>query len=104
MLKNNIKSCVEAVNICFTKSSSLVAIPVIPFPPLFWLLSTIMSKSIWGVQQGYTGGGLLLYAVEYGFLPFILITLFSFKICYDTSNKIASIAFDILIIKVIMYL
>ncbi|ERM88334.1 hypothetical protein [Coprobacter fastidiosus] len=56
-------------------------------------ISTIMSKSIWGVQQGYTGGGLLLYAVEYGFLPFILITLFSFKICYDTSNKIASIAF-----------
>ena len=38
LLKNNIKSCVEAVNICFTKSSSLVAIPVIPFPPLFWLL------------------------------------------------------------------
>lgn len=35
LLKNNIISCVDAVNICFTKSSSLVAIPVIPFPPLF---------------------------------------------------------------------
>ena len=31
-------SCVDAVNICFTKSSSRVAIPVIPFPPLLWLL------------------------------------------------------------------
>ena len=38
LLKNNIISCVDAVNICFTKSSSLVAMPVIPFPPLFWLL------------------------------------------------------------------
>ena len=37
-VKNNNVSCVEAVKICFTKSSSLVVIPVIPFPPLFWLL------------------------------------------------------------------
>ena len=35
LLKNNIVSCVEAVKICFTKSSSLVDIPVIPFPPRF---------------------------------------------------------------------
>ena len=38
LLKNNIVSCVEAVKICLTKSSSLVAIPIIPFPPLLWLL------------------------------------------------------------------
>ena len=38
LLKNKIVSCVDAVNICFTKSSSLVEIPVIPLPPLFWLL------------------------------------------------------------------
>ena len=37
-MKNRITSCVDAVKICFTKSSSLVAIPVIPFPPLLWLL------------------------------------------------------------------
>ena len=29
---------IEAENICFTKSSSLVVIPVMPFPPLLWLL------------------------------------------------------------------
>ena len=33
-LKNKIVSCVEAVKICFTKSSSLVVSPAIPFPPL----------------------------------------------------------------------
>ena len=38
LLKNNIVSCVEAVNISFTKSSSLVDIPVMPLPPRFWLL------------------------------------------------------------------
>ena len=37
-VKNNKISCVDALNICFTKSSSLVEIPIIPFPPLFWLL------------------------------------------------------------------
>ena len=38
LLKNKIVSCVDAVNICLTKSPSLVVIPVIPFPPLLWLL------------------------------------------------------------------
>ena len=38
LLKNNTVSWVEVVNICLTKSSSLVEIPLIPFPPLFWLL------------------------------------------------------------------
>ena len=37
-VKNKIISCVEALKICFAKSSSLVVIPIIPFPPLFWLL------------------------------------------------------------------
>ena len=32
-------SCEDAVNISFTKSWSLVVIPVIPFPPLLWLLN-----------------------------------------------------------------
>ena len=37
-VKNKIVSCVDAVNICLTKSFSRVAIPVIPLPPRLWLL------------------------------------------------------------------
>ena len=33
--------CVFAVNICTTKSSSLVDIPVFPFPPLFWVFNEL---------------------------------------------------------------
>ena len=44
--KNNIVSCVDAINIFFTKSSALVAIPVIPFPPRFNVTSTNISKNL----------------------------------------------------------
>ena len=37
-VKNKIISCVDALNICFTKSSSRVVNPEIPLPPRLWLL------------------------------------------------------------------
>ena len=56
-------------------------------------MSRIMSDYLPGVEKGYTGGGLLLYAVEYGFLSFLVIIRITFKLCYDRNNKTPSILF-----------
>lgn len=56
-------------------------------------VSTILSDNLPGVNKGYVGGGLFQYAVDYGLIPFFIFTIFSFKACYDSKNKIASVAF-----------
>lgn len=55
--------------------------------------STFLYKYVPGVVKGYVSGGLMLYAIDYGFLPFLLFAITSFKYCYDANNKIATIAF-----------
>ena len=55
--------------------------------------SSFLYRHIPGVVKGYTGGGLMLYALEYGFLSFLIFVIFSFRYCYDSDNKIATIAF-----------
>lgn len=56
-------------------------------------VSTFMSNYIKGVESGYTGGGLFLTAVEYGFLVFIVLVVVTFKLCYDRNSKIPTILF-----------
>lgn len=56
-------------------------------------VSTFMSNYINGVETGYTGGGLFLTAVEYGFLVFIVLAVITFRLCYDKNNKIPTIFF-----------
>lgn len=56
-------------------------------------VSTFMSNYIHGVEIGYTGGGLFLNAVEYGFLVFIILLVVTFRLCYDKNNKIPTILF-----------
>ena len=56
-------------------------------------VSNFMSNYLVGVPKGYTGGGLFLYAVEYGFLPFIVFVIITFRLCYDKENKIPTILF-----------
>ena len=55
--------------------------------------STFLYRYIPGVVKGYTGGGLMLYALEYGFLSFLIFAISSFRYCYDSDNKIATITF-----------
>lgn len=56
-------------------------------------VSTFISNYLPGVEKGYVGGGLFQYAVDYGLIPFLIFTIFSFRMCYDRNNKISSIAF-----------
>lgn len=53
----------------------------------------IYVEYIRGVEIGYTGGGLFLTAVEYGFLVFVVLAIVTFKLCYDKNNKIPTILF-----------
>lgn len=55
-------------------------------------------KGLIGVEDGYTGGGMLLFGIEYGFLPFIVIIVFSFIICFDKNNFFTSLLFWILFV------
>ncbi len=55
--------------------------------------STFLYRYVPGVVKGYTGGGLMLYALEYGFLSFLIFAISSFRYCYDSDNKIATITF-----------
>lgn len=56
-------------------------------------VSSFLSGFIPGVNKGYVAGGLFIYAVEFGLIPFLLFVIFSFKACYDRNNKISTIAF-----------
>ena len=56
-------------------------------------VSDFMSNYLVGVPKGYTGGGLFSYAVEYGFLPFIVFVIITFQLCYDKENKIPTTLF-----------
>jgi len=56
-------------------------------------VSRFMSDYLPGVENGYTGGGMFLYAVEYGFLAFIVLSVVSFRLCYDRDNIIPTILF-----------
>lgn len=56
-------------------------------------VSKFMSNYISGVEIGYTGGGLFLTAVEYGFLVFIILVVVTFKLCYDKNNKVPTMLF-----------
>ena len=46
-----------------------------------------------GVNEGYTGGGAIQYALEFGILNFIIYSSFTFYACYDKQNKFVSILF-----------
>ena len=52
-----------------------------------------MSGYLPGVNKGYVGGGSFMFALEYGFINFLMYILFSFYACYDKENKLTSIAF-----------
>lgn len=48
-------------------------------------------KSIRGVKKGYTAGGYALLALEYGFIVFVMLTIFTLSLCYNRNNKTVSI-------------
>ena len=48
-------------------------------------------KSLSSVEKGYTAGGYALVALEYGFIVFVLITIFTFSICYNNQNRVISV-------------
>ena len=48
-------------------------------------------KSLISVEKGYTAGGYALVALEYGFIVFVLITIFTFSICYNNQNRVISV-------------
>lgn len=52
--------------------------------------SKIMSNEIFGVPEGYTSGGCLLLALEYGLFPFFIIIYFTSSICIHKEQKIQS--------------
>ena len=56
-------------------------------------VKTFMSGYLPGVNKGYVGGGSFMFALEYGFINFLMYILFSFYACYDKENKLTSIAF-----------
>lgn len=53
--------------------------------------SKIMYKNVSGVREGYTSGGYGIIALEYGFIPFMIITSFTLGICYHKKNKLQSV-------------
>ena len=56
-------------------------------------VSGFMSDYLPGVEDGYTGGGLFLTAVEYGIIVFGAYSFITFKLCYDKNNKVPTILF-----------
>ena len=54
-------------------------------------VSEMMYREIPGIKEGYASGGYMLIALEYGFIPFLIITCFTFKICYEKEDKLQSI-------------
>lgn len=46
-----------------------------------------------GVAKGYVGGGSFQYALEYGFINFIIYCCFSFYACFNKEHKIVTIIF-----------
>lgn len=46
-----------------------------------------------GVNRGYVGGGSFQYALEYGFINFIIYSCFSFYLCFNKQHKIVTTAF-----------
>jgi len=54
-------------------------------------VSRMMYRQIPGIEEGYASGGYMLIALEYGFIPFLIITCFTFKICYEKEDKLQSI-------------
>ena len=53
--------------------------------------SNMLYTEIPGVKEGYSGGGYLLIALEYGFIPFLIITCFTLGICYHKKYKLQSV-------------
>lgn len=51
----------------------------------------MMYRYVPGVPEGYTGGGMFLFALEYGMIAFLIISIFSFRLCYDPRHKVISI-------------
>lgn len=54
-------------------------------------VSEIMYREIPGIEEGYASGGYMLIALEYGFILFLILTCFTFRICYDKNNRLQSI-------------
>lgn len=53
--------------------------------------SSFFFTEIPGVIEGYTGGGYLLIALEYGVIPFLIITCFTLGICCHKKYKLHSL-------------
>lgn len=53
----------------------------------------ILYRIIPGVAKGYVNGGFFQYVVDFGFLPFLVISAFTFWCCYDSFNKIPTLLF-----------
>ena len=54
---------------------------------------SFMYQYLPGVNKGYVGGGSFIYALEYGFINFLIYISFSLFACYDKQNKLVSLAF-----------
>ncbi len=50
-----------------------------------------MSKFFPGVPKGWSGGGIMNYALEYGLLVASIYLIFSFRCCFDKKNKLATV-------------
>lgn len=62
-------------------------------------LSTVMYKLFPGVNQGYTGGGIFLLAVEYGFLTFLIFLIFSFRATFRRDDLVTLLFFALMCIN-----
>lgn len=59
--------------------------------------SKFMSSKISGVKSGYSGGGMAMLGLEYGFLPFLLLSIFTLYLCYYKKEPVMSIIFWLLL-------
>lgn len=50
-----------------------------------------MSDKMYGVPNGWTGGAIANYILEYGLLVGLIFLFFSFNCCYDKHNKLSTI-------------
>lgn len=60
-------------------------------------VASVMSRYLWGVEENFSGGGLLALWYEYGFIPFILFSLFTLK-ATGATKSLAPLIFWFLIV------
>ena len=60
-------------------------------------VSTFLSKSTYGMPDGYTGGGLFQVWMEFGFISFVLFIIFSIKSTFNKNDYYTLIFWVILV-------